>query len=101
INPYVALETYRILAEKKHLPQELDYSEVQKRFIKATNKAILKVTAKMGISTIQSYRGAQIFEAIGIAKNVIDRYFTGTVSRINGVSIDVIAREAILRHQTA
>lgn len=101
INPYVALETYRSLAERKILPIDLDYSELEKRFIKAANKGILKVASKMGISTIQSYRGAQIFEAIGIAKDVIDRYFTGTVSRINGVSLDVIAREALLRHQTA
>lgn len=101
INPYIALETYRSLVERKILPPDLDYEEIENRFIKATNKAILKVIAKMGISTIQGYRGAQIFEAIGIAKDVIDRYFTGTVSRISGVSISVIARETILRHQNA
>ncbi len=98
INPYLAFETYQDLVERKVLPPELDYHEVEKRFIKATNKAILKVIAKMGISTIQSYRGAQIFEAVGVAKEVIDRYFTWTVSRINGVGLDVIAREALLRH---
>ncbi len=101
INPYIALETYRNLAERKSVPPELNYHELEKHFIKATNKAILKVIAKMGISTIQGYRGAQIFEAIGIGKDVIDRYFTGTVSPIRGVSLDVIAREAILRHRTA
>ena len=101
INPYIALETYRNLAERKSVPPELKYHELVEHFIKATNKAILKVIAKMGISTIQGYRGAQIFEAIGIGKDVIDRYFTGTLSPIRGVSLDVIAREAILRHQTA
>ncbi len=101
INPYLALDTFRNLAERKALPPGLNYHEVEKHFIKATNKAILKVIAKMGISTIQGYRGAQIFEAIGIAKDVIDRDFTGTVSPIRGVSLDVIAREALLRHRTA
>ncbi len=101
INPYVALDTYRMLAEMKVLPPGMDCPEVEKRFIKATSKGILKVIAKMGISTIQSYRGAQIFEAIGIAKEVIDRYFTWTVSRINGVSLDVIACETLQRHRAA
>ncbi len=98
VNPYLAFETFRDLVERKVLPPGLDYHEVEKRFIKATNKAILKVIAKMGISTIQSYRGAQIFEAVGVAKGVIDRHFTWTVSRINGVGLDVIAQEALLRH---
>jgi glutamate synthase (NADPH) large chain len=101
INPYIALETFRNLAEKNILPQGLNYHEAEKQFVKATNKAILKVIAKMGISTIQGYRGAQIFEAIGIAKEVIDRYFTGTLSPISGVSIEIIAREAMLRHRAA
>ena len=82
INPYIALETYRNLAERKSVPPELKYHELVEHFIKATNKAILKVIAKMGISTIQGYRGAQIFEAIGIGKDVIDRYFAGTLSPI-------------------
>src|SRR5208283_3999361 len=70
-------------------------------FVKAVNKGLLKTFSKMGISTLQSYRGAQVFEAIGLAKRLVDRYFTGTVSRIEGVDLDVLAREAILKHRHA
>ncbi|MEM3086402.1 MAG: glutamate synthase large subunit [Halobacteria archaeon] len=99
INPYLAFETLHDMVARKVLPPDLSCAEAQNRFIKASDKAILKVIAKMGISTIQSYRGAQIFEAVGIGKEVIDRYFTGTVSRVGGVGLDVIAREALARHR--
>jgi glutamate synthase domain-containing protein 2/glutamate synthase domain-containing protein 3 len=85
------LDTY----EDLKIPRA-DYEE---RFVKAAEKAILKVMAKMGISTLQSYCGAQVFEAIGIKRDVIDRYFTGTASRIGGIGLETIARETILRSQ--
>jgi glutamate synthase (NADPH) large chain len=72
-----------------------------KNFKKAVNKGLLKVFSKMGISTLQSYRGAQIFEAIGLNKSLVDRYFTGTASRIEGVGLDVLAREAKMKHDHA
>jgi glutamate synthase (ferredoxin) len=99
INPYLAFETLHNMVARKVLPPGLTYAEAQKKFIKASDKAILKVIAKMGISTIQSYRGAQIFEAVGVGKEVIDRYFTWTVSRVGGIGLDVIAREALARHR--
>ena len=70
-------------------------------YIKSVNKGLLKTFSKMGISTLQSYRGAQVFEAIGLSKSLVDKYFTGTVRRIEGVGLDVLAREAILKHQHA
>src|SRR5829696_4472843 len=81
------------------LPNGLTYEQAKKNYIKAANKAILKVASKMGISTVQSYRAAQIFEAIGLGDEVIDRYFTKTASRIKGVGLDVIARESLERHR--
>jgi hypothetical protein len=99
INPYLAFETLADLEKENLLPPNLDYAHAKKNYIKAANKAILKVASKMGISTVQSYRGAQIFEAIGLADDVIDRYFTKTASRIKGVGLDVIARESLERHR--
>src|SRR5260370_1354301 len=72
-----------------------------KNYIKAVGKGVMKVMSKMGISTVQSYCGAQIFEAIGLNRDVVDRYFTWTASRISGVGLDVIAEEAIARHRRA
>ncbi len=97
VNPYVALETLADLVGQEMLPG-LTADKAQANYIKAANKSIIKVASKMGISTVQSYRGAQIFEAVGIAKVVVDRYFTGTASRIQGVGMDVLAREALMRH---
>ena len=91
INPYLALETL----------QASNNGQAEKavaNFIKAIDKGLLKTFSKMGISTLQSYRGAQVFEAIGLSKALVDKYFTGTVSRIDGVGLDVLAREAILKH---
>jgi glutamate synthase domain-containing protein 2/glutamate synthase domain-containing protein 1/glutamate synthase domain-containing protein 3 len=99
INPYLAFETLADLAKEGLLPPDLDYAHAKKNYIKAANKAILKVASKMGISTVQSYRGAQIFEAIGLSGDVIDRYFTKTASRIHGIGLDVIARESLERHR--
>ena len=79
----------------------MDYQTACKNYIKAVTKGTIKIASKIGISTLQSYRGAQIFEAIGLNHSVIDRYFTWTTSRIEGVDLEVIAKEAILRHSHA
>src|SRR6185295_6156909 len=89
VNPYLALETVG--------PDE----KAMANYVKSVNKGLLKTFSKMGISTLQSYRGAQVFEAIGLSRDLVDKYFTGTVSRIEGVGLDVIAREAILKHRYA
>jgi glutamate synthase domain-containing protein 2/glutamate synthase domain-containing protein 1/glutamate synthase domain-containing protein 3 len=99
INPYLAFDTLAELHKDGMLPEDLTLEQAKKNFIKAANKAILKVASKMGISTVQSYRGAQIFEAIGLSKRLVDKFFTNTASRINGVDLDVIARESLLRHR--
>ncbi len=100
INPYLAFETLDDMIRQDLLPG-LDQATAVKHYIKALNKGVLKVISKMGISTIQSYRGAQIFEAIGLDKAFVDRYFTWTASRIGGVGIDVIAEETAARHAKA
>ena len=99
INPYLAIETLEDMAEKGLLT--VDFPTALKNYKKAINKGLLKVFSKMGISTLQSYRGAQIFEAIGLNQELIDRYFTGTASRIEGVGLDVLAREAQTKHAHA
>jgi glutamate synthase domain-containing protein 2/glutamate synthase domain-containing protein 1/glutamate synthase domain-containing protein 3 len=99
VNPYLAFETLADLHKDGLLPSELTLEVAKKNYIKAANKAILKVASKMGISTVQSYRGAQIFEAIGLSGRLVDKYFAGTANRINGVDLDVIARESLMRHR--
>jgi glutamate synthase domain-containing protein 2/glutamate synthase domain-containing protein 1/glutamate synthase domain-containing protein 3 len=101
INPYVAFETLGDMHKQGMFPQNLTLEQAKKNYIKAANKGIIKVASKMGISTVQSYRGAQIFEAVGLGKDLIARYFTGTASRLNGVGLDVIARESLERHRRA
>ena len=100
INPYLALESVRDLAERGELNgAKPDYAEYN--FIKANEKGILKVMSKMGISTVQSYRGAQIFEAIGLNDELVDRYFTRTPSRIQGIGLDIVEEETLQRHRSA
>ncbi len=101
INPYLALETIADLAGRGLLPPEVSFDKALYHYIKAINKGLLKVFSKMGISTLQSYCGAQIFEAIGLNSELIERYFTGTPSRIEGVGLGVLALEARLRHEHA
>jgi glutamate synthase (NADPH/NADH) large chain len=101
INPYLAFETLADLAWRGTLPDGINAELAQKHFIKAINKALLKTFSKMGISTLQSYRGAQVFEAIGLSKDLIDAYFAGTTSRLEGVGLQVLAREAQMKHQHA
>ncbi len=99
INPYLAFET--LVAMKSELPQKLDEKEVVKRYIKSIAKGLLKVMSKMGISTYQSYCGAQIFDAVGLKSDFVAKYFTGTATRIEGVGLAEIAEEAARRHRDA
>ena len=100
INPYLALATVAEMAESGQFNgTKPDYA--QKNFIKANEKGILKVMSKMGISTLQSYRGAQIFEAVGINQDVIDKYFTWTPSKIQGIDLELVEDEAMGRHREA
>ncbi len=101
VNPYLAIETIEEMANRGYLPAGVTFETALKNYKKAVNKGLLKVFSKMGISTLQSYRGAQIFEAIGLNRALIDKYFTGTASRIEGVGLDVLAREAQLKHAHA
>ncbi|MDR3540656.1 MAG: glutamate synthase large subunit [Desulfosporosinus sp.] len=100
INPYLAYETIKDLAQKAFL-DGLTYEEGKKNFIKASVKGILKVLTKMGISTVRSYHGAQIFEAVGLRKDLIDKYFTKTPSRVEGIGLEEIALENQMRHDSA
>ena len=99
INPYLAFET--LVAMKGELPQKLDDKEIIKRYIKSIDKGLLKVMSKMGISTYQSYCGAQIFDAVGLKSDFVAKYFTGTATRIEGVGLAEIAEEAVRRHGDA
>jgi glutamate synthase domain-containing protein 2/glutamate synthase domain-containing protein 1/glutamate synthase domain-containing protein 3 len=101
INPYLAIETLHDLKLRGLLPEDVSAEDAEKNFIKAINKGLLKTFSKMGISTLQSYRGAQVFEAVGLNKSLIDSYFPGTASRIEGVGLEVLAREAQLKHAYA
>ncbi len=101
INPYLAVETIEELVRNRALAPLASPEMAIKNYIKAIDKGLLKVFSKMGISTLQSYQGAQVFEAIGLNKALIDQYFTGTPSRIEGVGLEVLAREAIAKHEFA
>ena len=99
INPWLAFET--LAAMQQDLPDDIDAVEVNKRYIKAIGKGLLKVFSKMGISTYQSYCGAQIFDAVGLKSDFIEKYFTGTASMIEGVGIEEIAAESVRWHRDA
>lgn len=101
INPYLAFEIVADLALRKRLSKNIGATKALELYIKALCKGLLKIMSKMGISTLRSYRGAQVFEAIGLNRDVVDRYFGGTVSRIEGIGLDEIAREAQARYQAA
>jgi len=100
INPYLAFETIDLMIADGLLVN-VDSKTAHKNYVKAVTKGTIKIASKIGISTIQSYRGAQIFEAIGLNRSVIKKYFTWTASRIEGVDLETIAKEAILRHSHA
>ncbi len=97
INPYLAFETLDDMI-RQGLLVNVDHKKAVYNFIKAATKGVIKVASKIGISTMQSYRGAQIFEAVGLSKSVVDKYFTWTATRVEGSDINVIAEEAIQRH---
>ena len=98
INPYLALSSIRDMKEMGKLKTELTEDQLKKNYIKAVNDGLLKVFSKMGISTLQSYQGAQIFEILGLNKDVVDKYFTGATSRIEGMGLDEIAKEVLAKH---
>ena len=100
INPYLAFETLDDMI-REGLLADIDHKTAIKKYIKGAVKGVVKTMAKMGISTVQSYRGAQIFEAVGLNSEVVDKYFTWTPSRIQGVGLDVIAEEVLARHRHA
>ncbi|MCB1736315.1 MAG: glutamate synthase subunit alpha, partial [Gammaproteobacteria bacterium] len=99
VNPYLAFDTVSSLCGE--LPGGISEGEAHKRYIKAVGKGLLKVFSKMGISTYQSYCGAQVFDAVGLSQDFLDDYFTGTVSKIDGAGIDEVAAEAVTRHRDA
>jgi len=100
VNPYLAMETVEDLVARGYIT-DITADQAVKNLIKALGKGVLKIMSKMGISTIASYRGAQIFEAIGLSRELVDRHFAGTPSQIDGVGLDVIAREVAERHADA
>jgi glutamate synthase domain-containing protein 2/glutamate synthase domain-containing protein 1/glutamate synthase domain-containing protein 3 len=101
VNPYLAIETLENLAGLDRLPEGLTFDVALRNFKKAVNKGLLKVFSKMGISTLQSYRGAQVFEAIGLSPELVDEYFAGTASRVGGIGLEVIAEEVRRKHAYA
>ncbi len=100
VNPYLAMESVEDLVSEGVL-EGLTCDKAVRNLIKALGKGVLKVMSKMGISTVASYRGAQVFEALGLSQDLVDRYFTGTVSRLGGVGLDVLAEEVAKRHRSA
>lgn len=101
INPYLALATIRNMKANGRLQTELEWEKLRYNYIKAVCDGLLKVFSKMGISTLQSYQGAQIFEILGLNNEVVDKYFTGATSRIQGIGLEEIAREALVKHYFA
>jgi len=101
VNPYLAIGTLENMANRGQLGPGMTAEKALANYKKAVNKGLLKVFSKMGISTLQSYRGAQIFEAVGLNKDLVDKYFTGTTSRLNGIGLDVLALEAKKKHDCA
>ena len=100
VNPYLAFETLESMIHEG-LVASVDARLACKNYVKAATKGVIKVMSKMGISAIQSYRGAQVFEAVGLASDVIDQYFTWTASRIGGIGMETIAQEVLMRHRAA
>ena len=101
INPYLVFETMEDLIRRDYFLSRIEYKTAEKNFIKAAHKGVVKIMAKMGISTIQSYRGAQIFEAVGLNEDFIEEYFAWTPSRISGIGVDAIEEESRARHSFA
>ncbi|MGH3369241.1 MAG: FMN-binding glutamate synthase family protein, partial [Nocardioidaceae bacterium] len=100
VNPYLAMETVEDLARDGYYV-DVEPDKAVKNLVKSLGKGVLKVMSKMGVSTVASYTGAQIFEAVGLSQAVVDKYFTGTVSKLGGIDIDVVAEEVARRHRKA
>ena len=100
VNPYLAFESISDMI-KEGIINEITEEQAFRNYIKACSKGVLKIMSKMGISTVASYTGAQVFEAVGVSKELIDTYFLGTKSKLSGISIDVVAKEVALRHAFA
>src|SRR5487761_1226137 len=101
VNPYLAVETLEDMHKDGRFPPECSFDKALKNYLKSMDKGLLKTFSKMGISTLQSYQGAQIFEAIGLSRSFVEHYFTGTASRIEGVGMEVLAHESLIKHQFA
>ncbi len=101
INPWMAIETIEDIHADGYLDPDLTPEKALANYVTAVDKSILKVASKIGISTVQSYRGAQIFEAVGLSRQLVDEHFTGTASRISGIDMDIIAKESEARHLRA
>jgi len=101
VNPYLAFEALYLLRQQGDLPERMEPAQIADNYIAAVKKGILKTISKMGISTLRSYTAAQLFEAIGLNRQLVDEYFTGTSSRIGGIGLKEIAFEAIARHKSA
>jgi glutamate synthase domain-containing protein 2/glutamate synthase domain-containing protein 3 len=101
VNPYLMFESIYALHRDGRLPEGMSPEEAEQRVIEAIGKGLLKILSKMGISTLRSYTGAQIFEAVGLQRELVDRHFTGTPSRVEGIGMNQIADEAIGRHSRA
>ncbi|MDR4500145.1 MAG: glutamate synthase large subunit [Nitrospirales bacterium] len=101
VNPYLVFESLVDLEREGYFPEGVDSQTAEGKFVKAVNKGLLKIFSKMGISTLQSYCGAQIFEALGLHQKLVDHYFTGTASRIGGIGIREIGEETLRRHSLA
>ena len=101
INPYLAFETLADLVREGFLSEARDYKTARKNYFKAIGKGLFKIFSKMGISTLQSYCGAQIFEAVGLDSELVNTYFTGTATRIEGLSLEILEEEVVRRHRLA
>ena len=101
VNPYLVFETLSDLCHQDGFERPIDYHKAEKNYVKACHKGVLKIMSKMGISTLQSYRGAQIFEAVGLRQDFIDQYFAWTPSRVGGIGIDEVEEETLRRHRHA
>ncbi|MBN2064003.1 MAG: glutamate synthase large subunit [Sedimentisphaerales bacterium] len=101
VNPYLALEAINMMRQQGDIPATIEESTLTDHYVVSIKKGILKTISKMGISTLRSYHAAQLFECVGINRDVVDAYFTGTASRIQGIGLNEIAREALMRHTEA
>ncbi|QNN53052.1 glutamate synthase large subunit [Nocardioides mesophilus] len=100
VNPYLAMETVEDLARDGHYV-DIEPERAMRNLVKSLGKGVLKVMSKMGVSTVASYTGAQIFEAVGLSQSLVDRYFTGTVSKLGGIDLEIVAEEVARRHRKA